>query len=70
MLNRPLFSGYSWWFPSFESAEKSPLAERLFSLEDVESVLVHEATVTITRKDKTVVRLENLLGWRNRYLFT
>ena len=54
MLNRPLFSGYSWWFPSFESAEKSPLAERLFSLENVETVLVHEATVTIARKDKSI----------------
>jgi len=54
MVNRPLFSGHSWWFPSFESAEGSPLAERLFSLEDVGSVLVNEATVTITRKDKNI----------------
>ena len=54
MLNRPLFSGHSWWFPTFETAEGSPLAERLFSLEDVESVLVNEATVTITRKDKNI----------------
>jgi Fe-S cluster biogenesis protein NfuA len=54
MLNRPLFSGHSWWFPTFEAAEGSPLAERLFSLEDVESVLVNEATVTITRKDKNI----------------
>ncbi len=54
MVNRPLFSGYSWWFPSFESAEGSALAERLFSLDDVESVLVHESTLTITRKDKNI----------------
>ena len=54
MLNRPLYPGYSWWFPSFESAEGSPLAERLFSLDDVESLLVHEATVTVTRKDKSI----------------
>jgi len=58
MLNRPLFSGHSWWFPDFESAEGSLLAERLFSLEDVESVLVNEATVTITRKDK------NIFDWK------
>ncbi len=58
MVNRPLFSGYSWWFPSFESAEGSALAERLFSLDDVESVLVHESTLTITRKDK------NLFDWK------
>ena len=54
MVNRPLFSGHSWWFPSFESAEGSPLVERLFSLEDVESVLVNEAAITITRKDKNI----------------
>ena len=59
MVNRPLFSGYSWWFPSFESAEGSPLAERLFSLDDVESVLVHESTLTITRKDK------NIYDWKS-----
>ena len=62
MLNRPLFPGYSWWFPSFESAGESPLAERLFSLDDVETVLVHEATVTVTRKDKTVFDWKTLAG--------
>ena len=46
------------WFPNFESAEGSPLAERLFSLDDVESVLVNEATLTITRKDK------NMYDWK------
>ncbi|MBT3513893.1 MAG: hypothetical protein HOB32_02705 [Nitrospina sp.] len=54
MVNRPLFLGHSWWFPNFESAEGSPLAERLFSLENVESVLINESTATITRKDKSV----------------
>ena len=54
MLNRALFPGYSWWFPNFESASDSPLAERLFSLNDVETVLINESTVAVTRKDKTV----------------
>ena len=54
MLNRALFPGYSWWFPNFESASDSPLAERLFSLDDVETVLINESTVAVTRKDKTV----------------
>ena len=62
MSNRPLFPGYSWWFPSFESAEGSPLAERLFSLEDIETILVNEATITVTRKDKTVVDWKSLAG--------
>ena len=66
MLNRVLFPGYSWWFPDFESAEGSPLGERLFSLEDVEAVLVHEATVTVTRKDKTVFDAGCGMG-RNSY---
>ena len=54
-VNRALMSGYSWYFDSFESASDSALAEALFSLDDVETVLVCEATVTITRKDKTLV---------------
>lgn len=53
MVNRPLLAGHSWYFGSFESAEGSPLAEALFSIDDVETVLVHESTVTITRMDKT-----------------
>ena len=53
MANRPLFAGHSWYFGSFENAEGSPLAEALFSIDDVETVLVHESTVTITRQDKT-----------------
>ncbi len=53
--NRPLMSGNSWFFSDFESAEGSPLAEGLFCLEDVETVLVCEYTITVTRKDKTLV---------------
>ncbi len=55
MVNRTLLEGYSWYFANFESAAESPLAEALFSLEDVETVLVLESTLTITRKDKTIV---------------
>ncbi len=54
-VNRSLMTGHSWYFSDFESAAGSALAERLFSLEDVETVLVCECTVTITRKDKTLV---------------
>ncbi len=54
-VNRPLMKGYSWYFSGFESAMESSLAEALFSLDDVETVLVCESTVTITRKDKTLV---------------
>ena len=54
-VNRPLMKGHSWYFSDFESAAESPLAEALFCLDDVETVLVCESTVTITRKDKTLV---------------
>lgn len=54
-VNRPLMAGYSWYFEGFESAAESPLAEGLFCLDDVETVLVCESTVTITRKDKTLI---------------
>ena len=51
-VNRTLMDGHSWWFPDFESAAGSPLAEALFSQDDVESALVIENTITVTRKDK------------------
>ena len=54
-VNRSLMTGHSWYFADFESAAGSSLAERLFCLEDVETVLVCECTITITRKDKTLV---------------
>jgi len=62
MVNRTLMEGYSWYFSNFESAESSPLAETLFSLEDVESVLVLESTLTLTRKDKTIVDWKPIAG--------
>lgn len=49
MVNRPLWAGHSWWFPTFESAECSPLAEALFTLDGVENVLVDHSTLTVTR---------------------
>ena len=54
-VNRMLMKGCSWYFDSFESAVESSLAESIFSLDDVETALVCEATVTVTRKDKTLV---------------
>ncbi len=54
-VNRTLMNGHSWYFGSFESASGSALAESLFSLDDVETILVCEATITITRKDKTLI---------------
>jgi Fe-S cluster biogenesis protein NfuA len=54
-VNRVLMKDCSWYFDNFESAAESSLAESLFSLDDVETVLVCEATVTVTRKDKTLV---------------
>lgn len=55
MVNRTLMEGFSWYFSSFESAAESPLAEALFSLDEVETALVLESTLTITRRDKTIV---------------
>ena len=54
-VNRVLMNNCSWYFDSFESAAESVLAEVLFSLDDVETLLVCESTVTVTRKDKTLV---------------
>jgi len=60
MVNRFLFEGHSWHFADFESAAGSPLAEALFSIEDMETALVNDSTLTVTRKDKSVVDWEPL----------
>ncbi len=52
MVNRSLFPGHSWFFPSFESAEGSALAEKLFSLDELESILIHDSTATVIKKEK------------------
>lgn len=54
-VNRSLMKGHSWYFSGFESAAESPLAEALFCLDDIETALVCESTVMVTRKDKTLV---------------
>ena len=58
MVNRFLFEGHSWNFADFESADGSPLAEALFSIEELETALVNGSTLTVTRKDKSVVDWE------------
>ncbi len=52
MVNKSLFAGHSWFFSSFESAEGSPLAEKLFSLDELETLLIHDSTATVTKKEK------------------
>ena len=49
MVNRPLFEGYSWFFPDFESAAGSPLAESVFSIDTVDTMLIHESTAVVTK---------------------
>ena len=49
MVNRPLFEGHSWLFSNFEEAAGSPLAESIFSVESVETLLVHDSTVVVTK---------------------
>lgn len=50
LVDRPLFPGHSAWCPSREAARGvSPLAEFLFEVDGVETVLIHNATITIER---------------------
>ncbi len=51
MVNRPLFAGYSWYFSDFESAAGSRLAEAVFSVDKVKTLMVQESTAIITRSD-------------------
>ncbi|NIQ03175.1 MAG: hypothetical protein GWM98_24645 [Nitrospinaceae bacterium] len=49
MVNRPLFEGRSWLFSKFEEAAGSPLAEQVFSVDSVETLLVHDSTAMVTK---------------------
>jgi len=50
MLDRPVLAGYSCWCGSREEArEQSPLAAAIFAGGGVESVLLHDMNITVTR---------------------
>ncbi len=49
MVNRPLFEGHSWLFSNFEEAAGSPLAESVFSVDSVETLLLHDSTAVVTK---------------------
>lgn len=60
MLNRAIFPGYSAWFPGAEwTKDASPLAEKLFAVEGVGAVLLHDSTLTISRAEG------NARGWKD-----
>lgn len=49
MVDRPVLETYSAWFPVRDGAsDVSPLADRLFDIDGVGSVLLHGTTVTLT----------------------
>jgi len=50
LVDRPVFEGHSAWFPSPELAGESPLAQALFAVDGVDTAVIHDFTVTVTRK--------------------
>lgn len=54
MVDRPVLEGLSAWFPEARWTEGiSPLAARLFEVDGVGTVLLHDTTVTIGRSEKS-----------------
>lgn len=49
IVDRPVYPGGSVYFANREKAKGSPLAERLFEIEDVVGVLVTQNEVTVTK---------------------
>lgn len=48
MVDRPVLEGYSFWCPDRDTAYScSPLADRLFQIDGVGTVLLHNMTVTV-----------------------
>ncbi|MDE2508688.1 MAG: NifU family protein [Planctomycetota bacterium] len=69
VCDRPLDAGRWTFFPDREAAAGSPLAERLFAIPTIESVLIAHDQVTLTRRDegwsmvaRGVRKLRRLLG--------
>jgi len=49
LVDRPLLDGFSVWIPTPESKADSPLAEELFEVDGITSVLIHNFTITVNR---------------------
>ena len=49
MVNRSILSDAAWWFATPESGDESPLAEAIFAVEGVLSLLVDDSTLVISR---------------------
>lgn len=49
VLDRPIYPGQSFYFANKEQAEGSPLAERLFAIDGIVSVLISHNEVTIAK---------------------
>ena len=61
LVDRPVLDGYSIWLPGSEWAgDVSPLAARLFDLQEVQSVLLHNTTLTIGLSDDSTRPWEEL----------
>jgi NFU1 iron-sulfur cluster scaffold homolog, mitochondrial len=61
LVDRPVLEGLSAWFPeAVWAAETSPLAEQLFAITGVGTVLLHDMTVTIGLADGATRPWEDL----------
>jgi Fe-S cluster biogenesis protein NfuA len=49
LVGQPLLDGFSIWIPTPESKSDSPLAEKLYEVDGVTSVLIHNFTITVNR---------------------
>jgi NFU1 iron-sulfur cluster scaffold homolog, mitochondrial len=50
-VDRPVYSEGAVFFPDRKRAEGSPLAEKLFELPNIVSVLIHDTLVKVTKSD-------------------
>ena len=52
LVDRPVFAGRSWFFAGPGVTQGSPLAEKLFAIPEIDSVLIDDSTLSVTRKTK------------------
>ena len=60
MFSRSLLPGFSWWFGHPQDGGGSPLADKLFALDGVSTLLIDDTILIVTRSMGALTRWEEL----------
>jgi len=60
LVDRPVFEGHSAWFPTSDSDSESPLAQSIFEVKEVCSLLFLDSTISVTRSGSSERKWEEI----------